>query len=93
MPDASNDTEEVFLSLDDDEPEVVKEKKKKTKLSQQKPSTATSESPSQNITVLDAEILDTTVIKEFRGTFEVAWPLLGSRAEPGVHIVILDFRF
>ena len=35
MPDASNGTEEVFLSLDDDEPVIVNKKKKKTKLSLQ----------------------------------------------------------
>ena len=67
---AGKEDEESFLSLED---EVVKPKKTKP---QKKAKKGVEKSP--KITeVLDAEILDTTVVEQAGGKFEVDWPLIG----------------
>ena len=67
---AGKDEEESFMSLED---EVVKPKKSKP----QKKSKKVVEKSSQKVEVLDAEILDTTVVEQAGGKFEVDWPLIG----------------
>ena len=67
---AGKDDEESFMSLED---EVVKPIKSKTQKRVKKPV----EKPSEKFEVLDAEILDTTVVEQAGGKFEVDWPLIG----------------
>ena len=68
--------EDVFLSLDDDEelkaPKVVEKPIRKPRVNKLKKST---EPPTQ--IVLDAEILDATIIRQATGQFEIGWPLMG----------------
>jgi len=73
MGENNEGSDEVFLSLDDDVPAqpVTKAKSKVVKKEKQE------DRPEENNTILDAEVLDTTIIKDFRGKFEVAWPLMG----------------
>ena len=72
---ASDIDEEVFLTLDDDEeavaPKVVKKSKPKPS---KKPVKIEKKSPA---VVLDAEILDTSIVRQATGEYEVSWPLLG----------------
>lgn len=67
---AGKDEEESFMSLED---EVVKPTKSKRQKKSKKPV----EKPSQETEVLDAEILDTTVVEQVGGKYEVDWPLIG----------------
>ncbi|MBT7637448.1 MAG: cation-translocating P-type ATPase [Euryarchaeota archaeon] len=72
---SSGDKEEVFLSLDDD----IEVKAPKTK---EKPARKPRVKKSKKVTpppqvVLDAEILDTPIIRQATGEFEISWPLLG----------------
>ena len=68
---AGKDEEESFMSLEDD---VVKPSSKKaSKKSKKAAKTTVVENPQ----ILDAEILDTTVIEQAGGKFEVEWPLIG----------------
>ena len=68
--------EEVFLALDDDEavakPKVLK--KTKPKVDKKKPSKSKKLPP---VEVMDAEILDSSIVRQATGEFEVGWPLLG----------------
>ena len=67
---AGKDDEESFMSLED---EVVKPIKSKTQKKAKKPV----EKASEKFEVLDAEILDTTVVEHVGGKYEVDWPLIG----------------
>jgi Cd2+/Zn2+-exporting ATPase len=67
---AGKDEEESFMSLED---EVVKPTKSKT----QKKAKKLAEKSSQKFEVFDAEILDTTVVEQAGGRYEVDWPLIG----------------
>ena len=67
---AGRDDEESFMSLED---EVVKPIKSKTQKKAKKPVGKASE----KFEVLDAEILDTTVVEQVGGKYEVDWPLIG----------------
>ena len=73
---ASGTDEEVFLALDDDEavakPKVLK--KTKPKVDKKKPSKSKKLPP---VEVMDAEILDSSIVRQATGEFEVGWPLLG----------------
>ena len=73
---ASDTDEEVFLALDDDEavakPKVLK--KTKPKVDKKKPSKSKKLPP---VEVMDAEILDSSIVRQATGEFEVGWPLLG----------------
>lgn len=73
---STGNEEDVFLALDDEvEPKLPKKgKKTNQKTSEKKPSKS---SPPPSVTVLDAEILDTSIIRQATGEFEVGWPLLG----------------
>ena len=67
---AGKDDEESFMSLED---EVVKPIKSKTQKKAKKP---VQKAP-EKFEVLDAEILDTTVVEQVGGKYEVDWPLIG----------------
>ena len=73
---APDTDEEVFLALDDDEavakPKVLK--KTKPKVDKKKPSKSKKLPP---VEVMDAEILDSSIVRQATGEFEVGWPLLG----------------
>lgn len=73
---STGNEEDVFLALDDEvEPKLPKKgKKTNQKTAEKKPSKS---SPPPSVTVLDAEILDTSIIRQATGEFEVGWPLLG----------------
>ena len=68
---AGKDEEESFMSLEDD---VVKPSSKKASKKSKK---AIKTTVVENSQILDAEILDTTVIEQAGGKFEVEWPLIG----------------
>jgi len=68
---AGKDEEESFMSLEDDF--VKPSSKKASKKSNKAARTTVVENPQ----ILDAEILDTTVIEQAGGKFEVEWPLIG----------------
>jgi len=68
---AGKDEEESFMSLEDDF--VKPSSKKASKKSKKAVKTTVVENPQ----ILDAEILDTTVIEQAGGKFEVEWPLIG----------------
>ena len=71
---AGKDEEESFLSLEDEEPKSKKPKKaKKPKPKQQSKPKAQTKQPE----IIDAEILDTAVIEQAGGKYEVEWPLIG----------------
>ena len=63
----ASEGEEVFLSLEDDEPIIAlpDSKKKQTPV------------PVDTSTPLEADVVDTTVISDAAGTFSVSWPILG----------------
>ena len=67
---AGKGDEESFMSLED---EVLKPIKSKTQKKTKKPV----EKVSEKFEVLDAEILDTTVVEQVGGKYEVDWPLIG----------------
>ena len=73
---ASGTDEEVFLTLDDDaEVETPKvAKKTKPKVVNKKP---TKSKKPPIIEILEGEILDSSIVRQATGEFEVAWPLLG----------------
>ncbi len=63
-----DESNEVFLSLEDDEVVVAKPKR------QQKVKPQPVE---EDLSYLEAEVVDTSVIEEVSGSFSVTWPLLG----------------
>jgi len=67
---AGKDEEESFLSLEDDDAKAPKSKRQK-----KKPQPITEEP--QSVDIIDAEILDTTVVEQAGGKYEVDWPLIG----------------
>jgi Cd2+/Zn2+-exporting ATPase len=73
MADFDESGDEVFLSLDDDDPVQLEKEKIISQPQQEQQEDVRTDNPS----ILDAEVLDTTIIKDFRGKFEVAWPLIG----------------
>jgi len=73
---STGNDEEVFLSLDDDiELKTPKVAEKPAKKPRTKKSKKTAEPLPQ--TVLDAEILDATIIRQATGQYEIGWPLMG----------------
>ena len=63
-----DESNEVFLSLEDDEvvaPQPKSRKKNKT------------EPVAEDLSYLEAEVVDTSIIEEISGSFSVTWPLLG----------------
>ena len=65
--------EEVFLSLEDDEP--ISPPTVKPPVNESKP--APSSPVQSDEPVLMAEVVDTSVVEEVSGTYTVSWPLLG----------------
>ncbi|MBL6743212.1 MAG: cation-translocating P-type ATPase [Candidatus Poseidonia sp.] len=63
-----DESKEVFLSLEDDE--VVAAQPQAQKIKKPKP-------VEEDLSYLEAEIVDTSVIEEVSGSFSVTWPLLG----------------
>jgi len=63
----ASEGEEVFLSLEDDEPAKPAPDVKKT----QAPIVIDSTSP------LEADIVDTTIVSDAAGTYSVSWPIMG----------------
>ena len=79
---SKSDENDVFLSLDDDDtkPVETKVKKSKEKAKEKTKSLQPKDSPSDKAPepmILDAEILDSTIIKQATGIFDVEWPLVG----------------
>ena len=72
---ASDIDEEVFLTLDDDEEAVTPKVGKKSKPKPSKKPSKIKKSPP--VEVIDAEILDSSIVRQATGEFEVGWPLLG----------------
>ena len=66
---AEKEKEESFLSLEDEIVPVVKKKPAKSR--RRKPKAPVEEK------ILDAEVLDTTVVEQAGGKFVVEWPLIG----------------
>ncbi len=67
---AGKDEEESFMSLEDEVAKPVKPKSPKKINKAPKVSTKQTE-------ILDAEILDTTIVEQAGGKYEVDWPLIG----------------
>ena len=67
---AGKDEEESFMSLEDEVAKPVKAKSPKKAKKTPKVSTKQTE-------ILDAEILDTTIVEQAGGKYEVDWPLIG----------------
>lgn len=67
---AGKDEEESFMSLEDEVAKPVKAKSPKKIKKAPKVSTIQTE-------ILDAEILDTTIVEQAGGKYEVDWPLIG----------------
>ena len=67
---AGKDNEESFMSLEDEVAKPVKPKSPKKINKAPKVSTKQTE-------ILDAEILDTTIVEQAGGKYEVDWPLIG----------------
>ncbi len=63
-----DESKEVFLSLEDDE--VVAAQPQAQKIKKPKP-------VEEDLSYLEAEIVDNSVIEEVSGSFSVTWPLLG----------------
>lgn len=67
---AGKDEEESFMSLEDEVAKPLKAKSPKKAKKPPKVSTKQTE-------ILDAEILDTTIVEQAGGKYEVDWPLIG----------------
>jgi len=67
---AGKDEEESFMSLEDEVAKPIKAKSPKKAKKTPKVSTIQTE-------ILDAEILDTTIVEQAGGKYEVDWPLIG----------------
>ena len=67
---AGKDEEESFMSLEDEVAKIVKAKSPKKAKKTPKVSIKQTE-------ILDAEILDTTIVEQAGGKYEVDWPLIG----------------
>lgn len=63
-----DESNEVFLSLEDDE--VVAPQPKSRKKNKPEP-------VAEDLSYLEAEVVDTSIIEEVSGSFSVTWPLLG----------------
>jgi len=67
---AGDSSDEVFLSLEDDEPESRISRPPKSK-PKKEPKVKESEP------ILTGEVVDTTIVESLSGSFSVSWPLLG----------------
>ncbi|MDE0857157.1 MAG: cation-translocating P-type ATPase [Candidatus Poseidoniaceae archaeon] len=72
----SDADEDVFLSLEEDSAPKPAPLVKKT-TSRKKPKPAVLSKPEKEQPILDAEVLDATIIEQATGQFQVGWPLLG----------------
>lgn len=72
---ASGADEDVFLTLDDDGEVETPKVAKKMKPKEGKKKTAKNKNPPP--AVLDGEILDSSIVRQATGEYEVGWPLLG----------------
>jgi len=68
---ADKDDTESFLSLEDDNPQPSRKKSRDKTKSPIKPAITS------NQEILDAEIIDTTVVEQAGGQYQVEWPLIG----------------
>ncbi len=71
---------EVFLSIEDDGQPIVEKKprfSKPKKATKEKPTIIESAEQTPEEEIFDGEIIDTEVITQSGGVYDVAWPLLG----------------
>ena len=74
----SDAEDEVFLSLEEEQvAETPKAAQPKPSRKKKKPSQTKGASTQSQPSVIEAEILDTSIIEQATGAFEVGWPLLG----------------
>ena len=68
---ADKDDAESFMSLEDDSPKPSKKKKGSNKAQ-----STVKQSQSSNQEILDAEIIDTTIVEQAGGQYQVEWSLI-----------------
>ena len=70
---------EVFLSIEDDSQPIVEKKPRfsKPKKAAKKPKIIETVEQSQEEEIFDGEVIDTEVLTQSGGVYDVAWPLLG----------------